>query len=91
MLVAFEDDEPFSPEMVATAIKLSRKRRRGVHIHSMITVPNHLPLDAEMPEYDSAAQSKIEQAKLIGGRGSPGTWSASARGRRATRSRTRRR
>jgi APA family basic amino acid/polyamine antiporter len=67
VLVAFEDDEPFSPEMVATAIKLSLKRRRGVHIHSMITVPNHLPLDAEMPDQVSAAQSKVEQAKLIGG------------------------
>jgi APA family basic amino acid/polyamine antiporter len=67
VLVAFEDDQPFSPEMVATAIKLASKRRRGVHIHSMITVPNNLPLDAEMPQQESEAQSKIEQAKLIGG------------------------
>jgi basic amino acid/polyamine antiporter, APA family len=67
VLVAFEDDQPFSEEMVATAIKLASKRRRGVHIHSMITVPNNLPLDAEMPEQESQAQRKIEQAKLIGG------------------------
>ncbi len=65
--VAFEDGEPFSEEMVATAVKLASKRRRGIHIHSMLTVPTHLPLDAELPEQEAEAQSKIEQAKLIGG------------------------
>jgi basic amino acid/polyamine antiporter, APA family len=67
VLVAFEDDEPFSEEMVATAVKLASKRRRGIHVHSMLTVPTNLPLNAEMPEGDAAAQSKIEEAKLIGG------------------------
>ncbi len=67
VLVAFEDDEPFSEEMVSTAIKLASKRRRGIHIHSMLTVPTHLPLEAELPEREAEAQSKIEQAKLIGG------------------------
>ena len=67
VLVAFEDGEPFSEEMVATAVKLASKRRRGIHIHSMLTVPTHLPLDAELPEQEAEAGSKIEQAKLIGG------------------------
>jgi len=67
VLVAFEDGEPFSEEMVATAVKLASKRRRGIHIHSMLTVPTHLPLDAEMGPREEEAQSKIEQAKLIGG------------------------
>jgi APA family basic amino acid/polyamine antiporter len=67
VLVAFEDGEPFSEEMVATAVKLASKRRRGIHVHSMLTVPTHLPLDAELPESEAEAQSKIEQAKLIGG------------------------
>jgi APA family basic amino acid/polyamine antiporter len=67
VLVAFEDDEEFSPEMVATAIKLAGKKRRGIHVHSMLTVPTNLPLDAAMPEQEGAAQSKIEEAKLIGG------------------------
>jgi APA family basic amino acid/polyamine antiporter len=67
VLVAFEDGEPFSEEMVATAVKLASKRRRGIHIHSMLTVPTHLPLKAELPEQEQEAQSKIEQARLIGG------------------------
>jgi APA family basic amino acid/polyamine antiporter len=67
VLVAFEDGEPFSEEMVATAVKLASKRRRGIHIHSMLTVPTNLPLEAEMREAEAEAQSKIEQAKLIGG------------------------
>jgi basic amino acid/polyamine antiporter, APA family len=67
VLVAFEDGQPFSEEVVSTAVKLASKRRRGIHIHSMLTVPTHLPLDAELPEQESEAQGKIEQAKLIGG------------------------
>ncbi len=67
VLVAFEDGEPFSEEMVSTAIKLASKRRRGIHVHSMLTVPTHLPLDAGLPDQEAEAQSKIEQAKLIGG------------------------
>ncbi|HSS31650.1 MAG TPA: universal stress protein, partial [Solirubrobacterales bacterium] len=62
-----EDDETFSPEMVATAVKLASKRRRGIHVHSMMTVPTHLPLDAELPEAESAAQRVVEEARLIGG------------------------
>jgi APA family basic amino acid/polyamine antiporter len=67
VLVAFEDGEPFSEDMVATAVKLASKRRRGIHVHSMLTVPTHLPLNAELSESEAEAQSKIEQAKLIGG------------------------
>jgi APA family basic amino acid/polyamine antiporter len=33
----------------------------------MLTVPTDLPLDAERREAEAEAQSKIEQAKLIGG------------------------
>jgi APA family basic amino acid/polyamine antiporter len=65
--VAFRDSQPFSEQMVATAIKLASKRRRGIHVHALITVPASLPLDAPMEREVSEAQSKIEQAKLIGG------------------------
>ena len=67
VMVAFEDGEPFSEEMVATAVKLASKRRRGIHVHSMLDVPASLPLDADMRDREAEAQSKIEQAKLIGG------------------------
>ena len=67
VMVAFEDGEPFSEEMVATAVKLASTRRRGIHIHSMLVVPTNLPLDAELREREAEAQSKVEQAKLIGG------------------------
>ncbi len=67
VLVAFEDDEEFSPEMVATAVKLAGKKRRGIHVHSMMTVPTNLPLSAEMADQEGEAQRKIEEAKLIGG------------------------
>jgi basic amino acid/polyamine antiporter, APA family len=67
VLVAFDDDDPFSPEVVATAVKLASKRRRGIHVHSMMTVPTNLPRDAKMPEQEAEAQRKVEEAKLIGG------------------------
>jgi len=67
VLVAFQDEEPFSAEMVATAAKLASKRRRGIHVHSMLTVPTNLPLDAELDEREAEAARKVEEAKLIGG------------------------
>jgi APA family basic amino acid/polyamine antiporter len=66
VLVAFEDD-PFSDETVATAVRLAARRRRGIHVISLLKVPTHLPLDAPLDQRESAAQSKIERAKLIGG------------------------
>jgi APA family basic amino acid/polyamine antiporter len=67
VLVAFEDDEPFNEQTMVTAVKLAGKKRRAVHVIAIVTVPNHLPLDAPLPEQDQEARSKIEQAKLIGG------------------------
>ncbi len=66
MLVAFEDD-PFREETVATAVRLAARRRRAIHVVSLINVPKHLPVDAPLPDDDSEAQAKIEQAKLIAG------------------------
>ena len=67
VLVAFEDDAPFSEQTVATAVRLAAKRRRGIHIVSMITVPTNIPLDASLKAQEAEAQSKVEQAKLMGG------------------------
>jgi APA family basic amino acid/polyamine antiporter len=67
VLVAFEDDEPFSEQTMVTAVKLAAKRRRALHVIAVITVPSHLPLDAALDSEQENAQSKIEQAKLIGG------------------------
>jgi basic amino acid/polyamine antiporter, APA family len=67
VLVPIEDDAPFSEETLGTAVRLASKRRRGIHVVSVLTVPKHLPLDAALPDQEREAQSKIEQAKLIGG------------------------
>jgi basic amino acid/polyamine antiporter, APA family len=67
ILVAFEDDEPFSEQTIVTAVKLASKRRRAIHVIAVVTVPSHLPLDAPLRDQEEAARSKIEQAKLIGG------------------------
>jgi APA family basic amino acid/polyamine antiporter len=67
VLVGF-DDEPFSEDVVATADRLAARRRRGIHVLSLITVPTHLPLDAPLEAEESEAQSRIERAKLICGR-----------------------
>jgi APA family basic amino acid/polyamine antiporter len=66
VLVVFETDS-FSNEAVAMAVRLAARRRRGIHVLSIATVPTHLPLDAELEEREEEANSKIEQAKIIGG------------------------
>ncbi len=67
ILVAFDDDDPFSEETVTTANALAARRRRAIHVLSLVTVPSNLPLDAELPEREREAQTKIERAKLICG------------------------
>jgi APA family basic amino acid/polyamine antiporter len=67
VLVALEDDEPFSEQTMVTAVKLAAKRRRAIHVIAVVVVPSHLPLDAALGGQEEEAQSKIEQAKLIGG------------------------
>ena len=60
---------PFSELTVATAVRLASRKRRGIHVISLLNVPAHLPIDAPLPRQLEKAQSKIERAKLIGGRG----------------------
>jgi basic amino acid/polyamine antiporter, APA family len=67
VVIAFED-EPFSEEAVATAVRLAARRRRGIHVLALVTVPTHLPIDCSFEREEAEGQSKIERAKLIGGR-----------------------
>ncbi len=67
VLVAFDEDDPFDAEAVITARALAARRRRAIHVLALVNVPANLPLDAELPERESAAQAKVEQAKLICG------------------------
>ncbi|MFL5827899.1 MAG: universal stress protein [Thermoleophilaceae bacterium] len=73
VLVAFEDDE-YAPEAVATAVKLAARRRRGIHVLVLITVPATSPIDAELPEQEAAAQATIDSAHVLGGRRVTGHW-----------------
>src|SRR5262245_39175190 len=59
--------EHFDEQVLATAVKLAARRRRGIHVIAMITVPSALPIDAPMPEQEDAAQSLIEQARVQAG------------------------
>jgi APA family basic amino acid/polyamine antiporter len=59
--------ERYDESVVATAAKLAARRRRGIHVLAMVTVPSALPIDAPMPEQEAAAQSLIEQARVQAG------------------------
>jgi APA family basic amino acid/polyamine antiporter len=67
ILVAFDDDDPFSEETVATAKALAARRRRAIHVLSLVHVPANLPLDADLDGGELAARTKLERAKLICG------------------------
>jgi APA family basic amino acid/polyamine antiporter len=67
VLVAL-DARHYSPTTIATATKLAGRKRRGIHVLVLITVPQASPLDAELPAEEIAARAVIEQARLQGGR-----------------------
>ena len=80
VLVAFEDGQ-YSPEAVATAVKLAARRRRGIHVLVTISVPNSAPIDASLPEQERRAQSTIDSARVLGRRRVTGPLGEGARGR----------
>jgi APA family basic amino acid/polyamine antiporter len=61
-------DGHYDERVMATAIKLAARKRRGIHVLALVTVPNALPIDATMPSEEAAAGTVIEQAKIQGGR-----------------------
>jgi APA family basic amino acid/polyamine antiporter len=67
VLVALEVGH-FTPQIVATAAKLAARGGRGIYVLVTVTVPQALPIDAELPEHEAAAASIIEHARLLVGR-----------------------
>jgi APA family basic amino acid/polyamine antiporter len=61
-------DGNYDERVMATASRLAARRRRGIHVLALITVPNALPIDATMEDAETLADSVIEQAKIHGGR-----------------------
>jgi APA family basic amino acid/polyamine antiporter len=60
-------DGVYDGSVMATAAKLAARKRRGIHVLALITVPTSLPIGAPMPEAEAAAESLIEQAKVQSG------------------------
>ncbi len=74
VLVALNTEEGYRESLVATAVRLAARKRRGIHVLVTIPVPNSLAIDARLPEAERAADSIIEQARVVGGRRVNGHW-----------------
>ena len=61
-------DGHYDEQVLATAGRLAARRRRGIHVLALVTVPNALPIDAHMNDAEAEADSMIEQARIQGGR-----------------------
>jgi basic amino acid/polyamine antiporter, APA family len=61
-------DGLYDERVMATAGRLAARRRHGIHVLSLVTVPNALPIDARMANEEAAADTLIEQARIQGGR-----------------------
>jgi APA family basic amino acid/polyamine antiporter len=68
VVVAFEEGT-FSETAVATALKLASQKKSDVRVIVTINVPQHLDIDAALPEAEVKAQSIIEEARQWAGRG----------------------
>ena len=67
VLIALEVDR-FTPQIVATAAKLAARGGRGIYVFVTITVPQSLPLDADLLDQEAEAYAVIEHARLLVGR-----------------------
>jgi basic amino acid/polyamine antiporter, APA family len=67
VLVALHVEDGYDGQVVATAIKLAARRRHGIHVVVLATVPYALPLDSRKREREAEAQGLIEQARVQGG------------------------
>ena len=67
VLVAFEEGT-YSEDAMATALRLASHRGGDVRVITTITVPQHLDIDAPLPEAEATAQAVIEAARQWAGR-----------------------
>jgi APA family basic amino acid/polyamine antiporter len=61
-------DGRYDERLLATAAKLAARKRRGIHVLALVTVPSALPIEAPMADEEARASSAIEQAKVQAGR-----------------------
>ncbi len=61
-------DGRYDEHVIATAAKLAARKRRGIHVLALVTVPSALPIHALMADEEAQADSAIEQAKIQAGR-----------------------
>ena len=58
----------YDEQIVATAVKLAARKRRGIHVLVTITVPNALEIDAAMPDAEAAAELDHRAGQAAGRR-----------------------
>jgi len=68
VLVAFEEGT-YSESAMATALKLAAHRHGEVRVISTVTVPQHLDIEAPLPQAEETAAQVIETARQWAGRG----------------------
>jgi APA family basic amino acid/polyamine antiporter len=68
VLVAFEEDT-YSETAMATALKLAAHRKGDVRVLVTLEVPQHLSIDAPLPDAETRATAVIETARQWAGRG----------------------
>ena len=68
VLVAFEEGT-YSEDAMATALKLAAHKGGQLRVIVTVTVPQHLAIDAPIPDAEETAQAVIETARQWAGRG----------------------
>jgi APA family basic amino acid/polyamine antiporter len=68
VVVAFEEGS-YSETAMATALKLASHKKGDVRVLATVEVPQHLDLNASLPEAEATAQAIIEEARQWADRG----------------------
>jgi APA family basic amino acid/polyamine antiporter len=67
VIVAFEEGT-YSQEAIATALKLASHKKADVRVIVTVEVPQHLDVEAALPDAEATAQAIIEEARQWAGR-----------------------